>query len=994
MELQHNYNNGTRINNALVSPSIDLTGAIAPVKLLFTENYATELGWDFCMVDVSIDGGSNWIHLRGGYGSAPCGDSKGWMISTLDLSPYVNNNINLRFYFDTGDSLFNEFPGWYVDDVLIFDQSGMITGKKFFDLNENHVKDIGERGIKEWLITGTGNGISLTTRTNYRGRYWLPLPLGSYTITETLQPNWTQTYPISGQWDITLSTPDTLVDSVHFGNYTHASFVNGIKFHDLDKDGIYDEGDTLLPEWKILLTDTLGNEIDFDRTDSLGQYQLYIFQPGKYIIREVPKKGWVQSYPAEEYYTIEIPNLHTVIDNKDFGNYYSPLTNAVIGKKFNDRNRNQICDPNEEGVPGFTIRLVVTDAEDEIIYDKKRITDSSGYYQFMSVPAGNCEVNEVIDQKNIGWWKSYPTSSYSLILNEGETLDSIDFGNYQIEPGSISGMKFDDLDTSGTKEPGEPGLSGWSIMLNGTTIYETSVNESQVTDGDGNYSFTSLWPGNYTVSEIWRSNWRQTHPENLQPHFVNLGKEENVAEKDFGNVVDDNFSLSFRTFIPESLALAVDQKGKHKPIPEKPIKTEFWLTLYNDTTAPAHSLIVHVTLPIDPATLTSSLPGSITYLDLRNKKVQIIFDSYVQPGEEVTLHGFSKKLGQQQATLQKWLIAGGATFKNTHQTYTNYLRLPMPNAINLLSAGAGTNLKVGLGGPHSVVHLTYKNVMKSLVEGRYNRTHIGDARCLDKFTNGSSIKKQQKYLTPTKGNNKLFAEAIALQVNIKGSDYRILPGGFGNLIFDQGGTNPMNGMTIRALAAAVDENMSSYKDTAQSPKCEMPFSLSGMDPETLWAKIRMINAAFSGPIDTNKYGGELEFKAVRPLSEVPFLRLDASFNNLGSFPTEPPVAYVPEQFTLYQNYPNPFNPTTVIEFYIPSQSFVTLKIFNALGQEVATILNKEEMGDGYQEIELDATTVNLASSVYYYRMIAETITDEDNPVGQKFVSVKKMLMIK
>ncbi|MBI4810940.1 MAG: hypothetical protein HY800_05785, partial [Ignavibacteriales bacterium] len=175
IEQQMNYDNGTRINDALISPNISLLGAVPPVKLMFTENFVTELGWDYCMVDVSTDGGSSWIQLRGGYGSAPSGDTEGWMITDLDLSPYVNNEILLRFYFDTGDELYNEFLGWYIDDVIVFDKAGLITGKKFFDVNQNSIKDVGERGIKEWLITamGTDNPISLTTRTNYRGRYWL-----------------------------------------------------------------------------------------------------------------------------------------------------------------------------------------------------------------------------------------------------------------------------------------------------------------------------------------------------------------------------------------------------------------------------------------------------------------------------------------------------------------------------------------------------------------------------------------------------------------------------------------------------------------------------------------------------------------------------------------------------------------------------------------------------------------------------------------------------
>jgi len=990
IESQQNYDNGSRINNALISPTINLIGAVPPVKLMFTENFVTETGWDYCMVDVSTDGGTSWNHLRGGYGSAPSGDTDGWMITDLDLSAYANNQILLRFYFDTGDQLYNEFLGWYVDDVIIFDKAGLITGKTFFDVNNNGTKDIGERGIKEWLVTAQGNDnpISLTTRTNYRGRYWLPLPLGSYTLTEEQKVGWTQTYPPGNSWTIDLATPDTLVDSIHFGNWTQASFINGIKFHDLSEvKGTYDGGDTLLPEWKILLTDTLGNEIDFDRTDSIGEYQLYVFTPGKYLVKEVEKHGWIQTYPQSEYYTIDIPDLQTVVNGKDFGNYWSPTTNGIMGQKFADRNRNHIRDQGEENLAGFKIQLFRKGNGNKYNLHKQRTTDSSGYYQFLSLEP---DTYKVVEQPLEGWWQSYPDSCYYVDLTQSGTFDTLDFGNYEIDYSSISGMKFNDINGNGIKDEGDNGLSDWTIMLSGVDSYGKTVTKSTDTDVDGIYTFQNLWPGNYTISEVFRSFWRQTYPENLAPNFVNLPPESEITGINFGNTQDSTFSLAFRTFLPESLALAVDLKGKTKPIPLKPNKLEYWITLYNDTTMPSHSLIVHTTGPMDDETLTCSKPGTITFLDGKAKKIQIIFEEYVQPGDSVTLHGFTKKMGIQHASYQKWMLAGGGIYIGHHENFVNIPRLPMPNAINLLSSGAGTGLRVGLGGPHSVVHNTYNDVLKSLIDK--HGMHIGDPRCLGTFSGvkPKPIKKQQKYLPPSKHNNKLFAEAIALQANINGSDYGILPGGFGNLIFDEGGENICNGLKIREIANKLDSAMSLFNDTTL-------ICTYNWQPESffdIFNTIRKIDSAFSGPIDTFSFASGLRFKPVRQLSEVPFLHLDSSFIEMGSFTFKPIPETKPEKFVLEQNYPNPFNPSTVIEFYLPYQSFVTLKVYNSIGQEVATLLDHQEMEDGSQEIELKADEFNLASGIYYYRLIAETITDEDNPTGQKFVSVRKMILLK
>ena len=102
---------------------------------------------------------------------------------------------------------------------------------------------------------------------------------------------------------------------------------------------------------------------------------------------------------------------------------------------------------------------------------------------------------------------------------------------------------------------------------------------------------------------------------------------------------------------------------------------------------------------------------------------------------------------------------------------------------------------------------------------------------------------------------------------------------------------------------------------------------------------------------------------------------------------------VPKDFVLHQNYPNPFNPTTAIEFSVPDPSIVTLKVYNVLGQEVAALLNHESMDDGEQAVEFDAS--KLASGVYFYRLVAEAIPDEDGQTtGKSFIDVKKMLLIR
>ena len=97
---------------------------------------------------------------------------------------------------------------------------------------------------------------------------------------------------------------------------------------------------------------------------------------------------------------------------------------------------------------------------------------------------------------------------------------------------------------------------------------------------------------------------------------------------------------------------------------------------------------------------------------------------------------------------------------------------------------------------------------------------------------------------------------------------------------------------------------------------------------------------------------------------------------------------IPSSYFLEQNYPNPFNPTTNIGFKIADRGFVSLKVFDILGNEVSTLVNEEKPAGTY-EIILNAT--NLPSGVYFYQLRA---VDPSTSSGQGFIQTKKMLLLK
>jgi hypothetical protein len=93
-------------------------------------------------------------------------------------------------------------------------------------------------------------------------------------------------------------------------------------------------------------------------------------------------------------------------------------------------------------------------------------------------------------------------------------------------------------------------------------------------------------------------------------------------------------------------------------------------------------------------------------------------------------------------------------------------------------------------------------------------------------------------------------------------------------------------------------------------------------------------------------------------------------------------------FNLEQNYPNPFNPSTSIQYTVGSRQFVILKIYDVLGNEIATLVNEKKPAGSYT---VEFNGANLTSGIYFYQLRA---VDPESSSGQSFVETKKMVLLR
>ncbi len=296
---------------------------------------------------------------------------------------------------------------------------------------------------------------------------------------------------------------DTADASITVGGASGA--LSGVKFEDVDGDGVRDAGEAGLAGWTLFVDSDNDGALDEDEartsTGEDGAYSFIDLTPGDYSVRELMQSGWMQTLPSGDGSRTVTVVADQTATGVDFGNFKLA---QIGGQKINDLNANGVLDAGESGAPGWVIQL---DKNADGSIDATQTTDAYGYYRFTDLGPGSYRLSEVMQA---GWLQT-GAASHTVSSSSGADIGSQDFAN--VQAASISGVKFEDSDGDGQHDAGETGLAGWTIFLDANANGSLDNGEhSFVTGTDGAYRFDDLLPGEYVVAEVMQDGWTQTSP--------------------------------------------------------------------------------------------------------------------------------------------------------------------------------------------------------------------------------------------------------------------------------------------------------------------------------------------------------------------------------------------------------------------------------------------------------------------------------------------------
>jgi serine-aspartate repeat-containing protein C/D/E len=316
-----------------------------------------------------------------------------------------------------GSSIANEFGNFR--GVL----TGTIAGAKFNDLNGNGVRDAGEPGIAGVTITRTASvndpvGANLSVVTDADGNFtFAAVPFGSFTISETVPAGFVQTFPgLPGTISTNVNFGQRNVTGLLFGNRAVGGSVSGVKFNDVNGNGVRDADETGLAAVTIRLTDA-SNVVRTTTTDATGAFLFSNVTAGAYVVSEVVPNGFTQTAPAAPGTFAVTVATGQPVTNLLFGNRVSQgptETGSISGRKILDFDGNGVFDGNDRGFEGIVFELRGSNGS----LVATATSDAQGNFTFANVPLGTYVLSEILPQNFFQTFPGSPNSpgTYTITL--------------------------------------------------------------------------------------------------------------------------------------------------------------------------------------------------------------------------------------------------------------------------------------------------------------------------------------------------------------------------------------------------------------------------------------------------------------------------------------------------------------------------------------------------------------------------------------------------
>lgn len=311
---------------------------------------------------------------------------------------------------------------------------------------------------------------------------------GTYTFTEVANSNYTTTSTNPKQ--LTVGSNGTA--EYTFVNKQKSSSISGKKFEDENGNGVRNNGDDGMDDWKIYLdlnnNDQWDNGEPYDWTDNNGYYSFSGLTAGTYTVREVQQNGWLQTAPQGGEWTIQL-GVNQEVTGKDFGNF---KLGKIWGYKYEDKDGDGNVDQSDVKKDGWTICLnantcVVTGAGNW----------SDGYFEFTGLTYGTYTITE---QQVTGWYAVAPQlTGYNVSIDSGD-VEQKNFFNFK--GFDLTVKKYIDGDAS-LQTTGDQSMATtpWTIE-----VWKNGVKIDTQQTVNGSYTWTNLPYGEYEVKEIFNSN--------------------------------------------------------------------------------------------------------------------------------------------------------------------------------------------------------------------------------------------------------------------------------------------------------------------------------------------------------------------------------------------------------------------------------------------------------------------------------------------------------